>query len=600
MFLSGTTTHGHYQIELACQSCRTPFEGVRQDACLKCHAQELETANDSHRKGRFRDPRHADLLVRLDALACVTCHTEHREEITTAMGVTVPEDFCFHCHAGIASERKSHTGMPSNTCATAGCHNYHDNRALYEDFLVQHHDEPESLGMPIVAARNTSEPVGSALSVEQHDAPTRQTVDAGVLAEWSSTAHAASGVNCSHCHAATHPAAGEMEWIDTPAHEKCASCHQHEAAGFLADRHGMRLAASLPPMVPSLARLPMNPNAMGHELGCTSCHGSHDFNTIHAAVDACLTCHTDTHSQAYEASTHFTLWQAEVNGRAAAGSGVSCATCHLPREAHRQGGAERVLVQHNQNANLRPNEKMIRDVCMHYHGLAFLIDALADSALIERNFHGRPSPILRASTWPRDAYRITGGCQKPHPKTFRKRRMIMANNAIGVFILGGCLAAVLVGCSGSEPTRDTTPVITPKTMADALYVVMESNRTIYTRTVVNRLHNEEHLIKTSEHWKDDKALPLPSQMFRMGAEMAAEKTDVFRYALLSLWPINKKNGPKTEVETHGLTAVAEKPEPYYAEEELGGKKFFTAIYPDVVVAARMCDLPQQSQRQPSQ
>ena len=160
----------------------------------------------------------------------------------------------------------------------------------------------------------------------------------------------------------------------------------------------------------------------------------------------------------------------------------------------------------------------------------------------------------------------------------------MANNAIGVFILGGCLAAVLVGCSNGEPTRDTTPVITPKTMADALYVVMESNRTIYTRTVVNRLHNEEHLIKTSEHWKDDKALPLPSQMFRMGAEMAAEKTDVFRYALLSLWPINKQNGPKTEVETHGLTAVAENPGPYYAEEELGGKKFFTAISPDVAVA----------------
>ena len=62
-------------------------------------------------------------------------------------------------------------------------------------------------------------------------------------------------------------------------------------------------------------------------------------------------------------------------------------------------------------------------------------------------------------------------------------------------------------------------------MADALHAVMESNRTVYSRTVVNRLQNEEGVIKASEHWQDDKALPLPAQMLRMGAEIAAVKTD---------------------------------------------------------------------------
>jgi hypothetical protein len=56
-----------------------------------------------------------------------------------------------------------------------------------------------------------------------------------------------------------------------------------------------------------------------------------------------------------------------------------------------ENGAEVVRVQHNQNANLRPNEKMIREVCMNCHGLGFSIDALADSALIEANFRGRPA-----------------------------------------------------------------------------------------------------------------------------------------------------------------------------------------------------------------
>ena len=57
-------------------------------------------------------------------------------------------------------------------------------------------------------------------------------------------------------------------------------------------------------------------------------------------------------------------------------------------------------------------------------------------------------------------------------------------------------------------------------------------------TSVNRLQDEEAVILASEHWRDDKALPLPAQMFRMGAELAAEKTDGFRYALLSKWPVN--------------------------------------------------------------
>lgn len=73
---------------------------------------------------------------------------------------------------------------------------------------------------------------------------------------------------------------------------------------------------------------------------------------------------------------------------------------------------------------------------------------------------------------------------------------------------------------------------------------MESDRTVYTRRVVNRLVKEEKVIKASEHWQDDRALPLPAQMFRMGAEMVAAKNAGFTYSLLSMWPVNKQNKPK--------------------------------------------------------
>lgn len=121
-----------------------------------------------------------------------------------------------------------------------------------------------------------------------------------------------------------------------------------------------------------------------------------------------------------------------------------------------------------------------------------------------------------------------------------------------------------------------------------LHTVMDSDRTVYTRRVVGRLAAKEKVIRASEHFKDDKALPLPAQMFRFGSEMVADKTNAFSYSLLSLWPINKQNAPRTEAEKKGLKFVAEnKGKNYYTEETLGGKRYFTAVYADTAVA-RVC------------
>jgi hypothetical protein len=146
--------------------------------------------------------------------------------------------------------------------------------------------------------------------------------------------------------------------------------------------------------------------------------------------------------------------------------------------------------------------------------------------------------------------------------------------------LGPALAAALLAGCSDEPKG-----IQPKQMADALHAVMAADRTVYTRMVVNRLQNEEKVIKASEHWKDEKALPLPAQMFRYGAEMVGEKTKDFSYQLLSLWPVNKQNAPRTEAEKTGLKFVVDnKGQNYYATETLGGTKYFTAVYADQAVA----------------
>ena len=387
MFLPGETTSGHHQIEASCASCHTPFQGVTNAACLKCHGEELTAVDDSHPRSKFTDPRNANLLTRIDALSCTTCHLEHKPAMTRAMGVTLPDDYCYTCHADVGTDRPSHNGMSFDSCASAGCHNYHDNTALYEDFLAGHGGEPDVRDRGQVAVRSLLDPLHRSLP---SDAPSTVRIETARLKDLEATSHARAGVNCTGCHSG-ESGPGVERWVDRPSERACATCHNGEVKGFHDGKHGMRLPRGLTPMRPEMARLPMSPAARERELSCASCHSTHDFDTRRAAVTACLECHADGHSRAYEQSPHYTLWEREQWGSAPAGTGVSCATCHLPRLRSRESGAEIVTVQHNQNANLRPNEKMTRTVCLDCHGLEFSLSALADSQLVATNFRGRPA-----------------------------------------------------------------------------------------------------------------------------------------------------------------------------------------------------------------
>jgi hypothetical protein len=142
-------------------------------------------------------------------------------------------------------------------------------------------------------------------------------------------------------------------------------------------------------------------------------------------------------------------------------------------------------------------------------------------------------------------------------------------------LASGAMVLLLGGAKALEP-RD---------VADMLHSVMSSDRAVYTKLVVNRLTLKDKVITADEHFEDNKALPLPAQMFRFGAEMAAEQNKNFSYSLLSLWPINKQNAPRTDAEKKGLEFVAANAgQNFYTEETLGKQKYFTAIYADTAVA----------------
>ena len=447
VLLIGATTDAHHQLEMSCETCHgtTSFadaaaaEQAVNRACRNCHEDELDDADDSHPRRKFRNPRMAAYWDKLDARLCTTCHIEHRPEITGASAVTLPSDFCSACHSegdqDVRADRPSHAATTFDTCASAGCHNFHDNRALYEDFLVKHANEPWLAASPIHAlsalGRGQEDPVEVALTRDAAVAPANALAVPGVVDDWSGSRHAAADVNCGGCHATAgdgNTLEVEANWMETPSMAVCEDCHRAQTRTFALGRHGMRqhpkiakprdprhglsnlgLEGIVPDSVanwlsdPALphrmtvaeARLPMKPDAVQRSLHCSSCHAPHRADTRHAAVDACSSCHDDAHTRGYFESAHYGRWLDELAGKAPPGAGVSCATCHMTKTKRR--GA--VVTSHNQNDNLRPHEKMIRPVCLDCHSLQFSLDALADTHLIEANFTDKPKIHVESIDW---------------------------------------------------------------------------------------------------------------------------------------------------------------------------------------------------------
>ncbi|MFK8112143.1 MAG: cytochrome c3 family protein [Rubripirellula sp.] len=407
--LPGTTTHGHYQIEMDCDACHSPSSdgngavgAFMQDACNRCHADQLQHVKDTHPAKKFNDPSNAELLQTLDAQNCLSCHQEHVPEQTSAMGLTIPTDYCWHCHQDVADSRPSHDGMGFDSCATAGCHNYHDNRAIYEKFLNDNFGQPDLLEKRQLPSRSLTtwlneDSASQPKAIElKPDAPTKK-LDAAIVADWKSTAHAKAGVSCNGCHQEA-----QVAWQDAVPMATCEKCHDRQTESFIQGRHGMRLARGLSPMKPTDARLPMHVDAAHLELTCNACHSDHRFDTQWAAVEACQQCHADSHSLAYNDSAHASLWQQELAGELPSGSGVTCASCHLPRLKD----GDEVWVNHDQNANLRPNETMAREVCQSCHGLEFSLSALADPDLTETCFEGQPKTRTESVSMAHDWFQL--------------------------------------------------------------------------------------------------------------------------------------------------------------------------------------------------
>lgn len=143
----------------------------------------------------------------------------------------------------------------------------------------------------------------------------------------------------------------------------------------------------------------------------------------------------------------------------------------------------------------------------------------------------------------------------------------------------------VAGCVGlsSETTKETAVSLSIEKVADYVHAVIEADREVYTRHVVERLQ-VKGVIVASENWEEKNSLPLPAQFLMESGRVMARKGIGLQYRLISLWPINKRNVAQSEFEKEGLGAILTHPtKPYTGFVKEGGVRYFQAIYPDLSV-----------------
>ncbi|MDF0667369.1 MAG: DUF3365 domain-containing protein [Nitrospira sp.] len=159
--------------------------------------------------------------------------------------------------------------------------------------------------------------------------------------------------------------------------------------------------------------------------------------------------------------------------------------------------------------------------------------------------------------------------------------MIRKSLVLGTALLLFFTSVVYVGVSSGAKDAGGIPA---EKVADMLYAVIQSNRTFYAEHVVERMQAKGAAV-ASENWRSEKSLPLPAQFLQETARLSVNSKAKVGYKLISLWPINKQNGPKSESEQRGLMSTQQNPNRPYTEVVMNGPdSYLMAIYADRAVS----------------
>lgn len=211
-----------------------------------------------------------------------------------------------------------------------------------------------------VAVRSQSQPTTETNAcIECHKAVTPQLVK-----DFQQGKMYAAGITCDSCHGSEHMSADDVEKVQIPTPQTCASCHPTQVAQFERGKHALAWAAMKAMPTTHMQPMELMDGKKGcggcHKIGlkteeeikemraageihglasCDSCHTRHSFSVEEARQpEACATCHMGfdhPHWEMWNTSKHgvrFLLKRQGLLPQEAAAP--SCQTCHMQEGNH--------------------------------------------------------------------------------------------------------------------------------------------------------------------------------------------------------------------------------------------------------------------------
>jgi hypothetical protein len=162
--------------------------------------------------------------------------------------------------------------------------------------------------------------------------------------------------------------------------------------------------------------------------------------------------------------------------------------------------------------------------------------------------------------------------------------MTSSNKLLCVTILGFAIGVATVLWPGRTLPQTASLNLPLDTVADYIHAVIEADRDLYTRHVVERMQ-AKGIVVASENWEERNTLPLPAQFLMESGRHVGKKGIGMQYRLISLWPINKRNIPTNPLQSIGLGTILTQPNrPFTGVTKVGNTRYFEAVYPDLAVA----------------
>jgi predicted CXXCH cytochrome family protein len=202
------------------------------------------------------------------------------------------------------------------------------------------------------------------ISIAQNCVNCHTKITPGIVTDWELSKHSANDVICSDCHGSDHNSPKNVDLVDMPTPEVCATCHETQVNQYSKGKHALGWAS-----MNAMPTIHMQPMALTegmkgcgscHKIGlkseeqikqlkadgqqygvasCDACHTRHLFSLEEARQpQACQTCHMGfDHPQweMYSGSKHGVRYLLKQNGiLPETTSAPTCQTCHMQEGNH--------------------------------------------------------------------------------------------------------------------------------------------------------------------------------------------------------------------------------------------------------------------------